>query len=98
MATGGAIKQYSNGTKMLVQNNMHHHGGAQSANSAGFAPFSFSDGGGVELGVLDDTVNQLSIDQAVLEEAPLPESMEKKRSARSNGTHTVIHGMQKPKQ
>ena len=57
MATGGAIKQYSSGTKMLVQNHMHHHGGAQSANSAGFAPFSFSDAGGVELGVLDDTVN-----------------------------------------
>ena len=80
-AAGGGIKQYSHRNKMLVQNNH----GAQSANSAGFAPFSFSDAGGVELGVLNDTVNQMSIDQAVLEEAPLPESMEKKRSARSNG-------------
>ena len=47
-------------------------------------PFNFSDAG-VELGVLDDTVNHMSIDQVILEEAPLPESMEKKRSARSNG-------------
>ena len=37
-----------------------------------------------EMTVLNDTVNQMSIDQVVLEEAPLPESMEKKRSARSS--------------
>ena len=43
---------------------------------------SFSDG--AEHGYYDfnDTVNQMSIDQVILEEAPLPESMEKKRSAR----------------
>jgi len=46
-------------------------------------PFNFSDVG-VELGALDDTVNHMSIDQVILEEAPLPELMEKKRSARSN--------------
>lgn len=54
-------------------------------------PLSFSDTGDMhkELTVLDDTTNQISIDQAVLEEAPLPESMEKKRSARS-GRGTIM--------
>lgn len=68
---------------MLIQGNA----GVKSSNSGGFAPFTYSDAGiDLGLGILDDTVNQMSIDQAVLEEAPLPESMEKKRSARSNGT------------
>ena len=45
----------------------------------GFEPYSASDIGEQfkKLGVLDDTLNQISLDQAVLEEAPLPESMEK---------------------
>lgn len=40
-----------------------------------------------DIGHLDSTgnINQLSIDQAVLEEAPLPTQMDKKASARSSG-------------
>ncbi len=56
-----------------------------SVNSFGKAPISFSDAGEQFEGLdnLDSTVNQFSIDQAVLEEAPLPHQMEKKKSARS---------------
>ncbi len=45
-----------------------------SVNSFGKAPISFSDAGEQFEGLdnLDSTVNQFSIDQAVLEEAPLP--------------------------
>ena len=51
---------------MLIQNTLNHIGGGgpQSTTSVGgFAPFSLSDAG-VELGgvLLDDTVNQMSID------------------------------------
>ena len=48
--------------------------GPISAKSIGLPPFSFSDTGDQfkELNVLDDTINQVSLDQVVLEEAPLP--------------------------
>ncbi len=39
-------------------------------------------------------MNQVSLDQAVLEEAPLPDSMEKKRSARTAGG-TIMQPMSK---
>ena len=60
-------------------------GGANTSGSLGaIMPMSFSDAGENQFNDINDTVNQMSIDQAVLEEAPLPESMEKKRSARLN--------------
>ena len=49
-----------------------------------------------ELGVLDDTVNQMSIDQVILEEAPLPESNEKRRSARGNKERNLLAALKKP--
>lgn len=67
----------------MQSNNPDIIGGQNTSNSIGLNPVSFSDGGADhQFHDFNDTVNQMSIDQVILEEAPLPESMEKKRSAR----------------
>jgi len=72
---------------MLLVTNLS---GPQHRNSQPTSPLSYSEVGQQikELGLLNscDNLNQLSLDQAVLEEAPLPTQMDKKASARSNGT------------
>ena len=74
--------------------------GPKSHNSIGqHGPLSLSDDAEEpqlrDVGPLSNDMHQLSIDQVVLEEAPLPASMEKKKSARSNGATILSSTMVK---